>query len=124
MFDWMLSNYLKNCELLSDKVADAAREQWKLVEAQSRFGLALWSAMLGRSEPVPSSNSPQDGVPQPGSKNPPDNLAKAAAERLKEGLAPPREIYDVRNRGRIDWSTVPDWAKPVDPEMFEGSHEG
>jgi len=124
MFDWMLAGYLRNYELLSERVADATREQWNLVEAQSRFGLALWNAMLGCSRPVPPSGEPQGEVPQPARANPPDNLAKVTAERLKEGLAPPREIYDVRNRGRIDWSSVPDWAKPIDPEMFEGSHEG
>ena len=47
-----------------------------------------------------------------------------ARQRTQQGLAPPREIYDVRNRGRIDWSNVPDWAKAVDPELFEGAHEG
>jgi hypothetical protein len=52
-------------------------------------------------------------------------LEAKALERLRNGLAPPREIYDVQNRGRIDWARVPDWAKPADPESFEGcAHEG
>jgi hypothetical protein len=108
MWDWMLASY----------VADATQEQWKFIAAQSRFGLDLWTAMLGNSQPVPFLSSPAEKEKSPAS------LEKVAAERLKEGFAPPREIYDIRNRGRIDWSGVPDWAKPVDPEIFEGGHEG
>jgi hypothetical protein len=44
---------------------------------------------------------------------------------MRQGLAPPREVYEVQNRGRIDWTTAPDWARPADPELFEGcGHEG
>lgn len=124
MFDWMLAGWLRNYELLSERVTDVTREQWKFVEGQFHFGLTMWYAMLGCSRPVTPSCEPQGEIPQPARACPPDSLEKMTAERLKEGLAPPREIYDVRNRGRIDWSSVPDWAKPIDPEMFEGSHEG
>jgi hypothetical protein len=55
----------------------------------------------------------------------PEDLIKVAKERLSKGLAPPREIYDVQNRDRIDWGNVPDWARSIDPELFEGcAHEG
>lgn len=53
-----------------------------------------------------------------------ETLEQLTARRLQAGLAPPREIYDVRNRGRIDWSHVPIWAIAPDPEIFEGAHEG
>ena len=34
-------------------------------------------------------------------------------------------IYQMPYRNRIDWSEFPDWARPSDPEMFEGTgHEG
>ena len=37
----------------------------------------------------------------------------------------PREVYQAPYRNLIDWSRFPDWARPSDPEMFEGSgHEG
>jgi hypothetical protein len=53
-----------------------------------------------------------------------DLLARALA-RTKKGLAPPRECYQVPYRDRIDWSKFPDWARPCDPELFEGcTHEG
>ena len=48
-----------------------------------------------------------------------------ARQRTRQGLAPPREIYDIRNRNRVDWSTLPEWARPSDPDLFEGCvHEG
>lgn len=52
-------------------------------------------------------------------------LEKRAVERLRQGLAPPREIYQLPYRDRLDWSELPDWARPSDPELFEGcGHEG
>jgi hypothetical protein len=54
-----------------------------------------------------------------------EELIHRAEERAKKGLAPPREIYQSPYRTRIDWSRFPDWARPSDPELFEGcSHEG
>jgi len=41
-----------------------------------------------------------------------------ARQRTRWGLAPPREIYDVRNRHRVDWSTLPEWAMAPDPDIF------
>ncbi len=52
-------------------------------------------------------------------------LQSLALERARKGLALPREIYQLPYRARIDWSLLPEWARPVDPEVFEGSgHEG
>ena len=38
----------------------------------------------------------------------------------------PEEFVDlVQNRHKIDWSRLPEWALPLDPDVFEGcSHEG
>jgi hypothetical protein len=53
------------------------------------------------------------------------SLEERARQRMRQGLAPPREIYDSRNRDRVDWSTLPEWARPSDPDLFEGCvHEG
>jgi hypothetical protein len=53
------------------------------------------------------------------------DLERRATERVSKGLPPPKEIYNVHNRSRIDWSKFPEWARPVDPEVFEGcGHEG
>jgi hypothetical protein len=124
MIDWMLANCLRNYQFLSEAVTDVTRAQWKFLVAQSRFGMTLWNAMLGPSpQVVPSTAQPDKGV-EAGVASAPGSLERVATDRLKRGFAPPREIYDVQNRGRIDWSGVPDWARPVDPELFEGGHEG
>ncbi|HMF15034.1 MAG TPA: hypothetical protein VKE94_22110 [Gemmataceae bacterium] len=53
------------------------------------------------------------------------SLEVRARQRTRQGLAPPRELYDIRNRNRVDWSTLPEWAMPPDPDIFEGcAHEG
>jgi hypothetical protein len=52
-------------------------------------------------------------------------LLTLALERMKKGLAPPREIYLAPYRDQIDWAAFPDWARPSDPDLFEGcTHEG
>ena len=52
-------------------------------------------------------------------------LADLAVARVKKGFAPPAEIYRVKNRNQIDWSLLSEWARPVDPEIFDGCcHEG
>ena len=52
-------------------------------------------------------------------------LERWAIERVGRGLAPPAKIYDAPYRERIDWTRFPDWARPSDPEMFNGNpHEG
>jgi len=124
MFDWMLASSERMYQLLSERVAGVAQEQCKFIEAQADFNLALWNALLGRSGSGAPACEPQGEVPQPARECPPDSLEQVTAERVKKGLAPPREIYDVRNRGRIDWDSIPEWARPSDPEMFQGAHEG
>jgi len=52
-------------------------------------------------------------------------LETLALNRARSGLAPPNEIYEAPNRGRVDWSKFPEWARPADPELFEECvHEG
>jgi hypothetical protein len=93
------------------------RNQWQLLDAQYRAGLRLLDALV--QSPVPPS-PPISGGPAES-----QTLERRATERLRQGLAPPREIYDVQHRGRVDWSALPDWARPVDPELFDGcAHEG
>lgn len=44
---------------------------------------------------------------------------------VEHGFAPPAEIYRVEHRRHIDWAAFPSWARPLDPEVFEGCcHEG
>ena len=52
-------------------------------------------------------------------------LIELTEERLSQGLTPPAEIYRVEYRRLIDWSKMPTWARPMDPELFAGCcHEG
>jgi hypothetical protein len=101
--------------------AEIFRDQWKLVDAQYRIGLELLDTLIRAPE------GPDLG-PGPAVTVPPEragSLEERVAERIRGGFAPPREIHDVQNRGRVDWSRFPDWARPADPELFEEcSHEG
>jgi hypothetical protein len=124
MLDWVLTSCLRNYQFLSEAVTDVTWNQWQLLAAQSQLGIRVWNAMLGGWPPMSPANDPQSKVVKPGMAGAPDSLEKVATERLKSGFAPPREIYDVRNRDKIDWLSVPDWARAPDPEMFEGGHEG
>jgi hypothetical protein len=68
--------------------------------------------------------------PNPNAPNAPDwetpeELAEIAAVRMRQGFAPPSEVYQIQYRSRIDWSEFPAWAQPLDPEAFDGCcHEG
>jgi hypothetical protein len=109
-------------QCLSRGLAGMARWQWLLLDAQFRAGLKLVAVMS--SEPVP----PPGREPETAARRAATDLKeieRQAAERASKGLPPPREIYEVQNRNRIDWSRFPEWARPVDPEVFEGcGHEG
>jgi hypothetical protein len=125
MSDGFFSNYLKNCQNLSTAMTGLMHKQWQWLNAHCRFGMNILGSVLGRvspRDPVPPGKKEANG---PAAPDTPENLEKAAAERLSKGLAPPREIYDARYRDRIDWNRIPQWARSVDPELFEGCvHEG
>jgi hypothetical protein len=87
--------------------------QWIVLDTGFRTAQAIFQA---------ASAAPGAAPPRPAKA---DDLIARATERMRKGLAPPREIYRAPYRDRIDWSQFPDWARPSDPEMFEGSgHEG
>jgi hypothetical protein len=98
--------------------------QWKLVASQYQTGLKLTEAVL--RIPVNKEASPEEKVEAMPQRS--DELRKLecrAAERVKQGFAPPKEIYEIPYRDRIDWFRFPEWARPSDPEVFEGcGHEG
>jgi hypothetical protein len=84
-------------------------QQWRMLDAQYKTGIELLGAVAG----------------EPAGLSALETLEQYALERARKGLAPPREVYNAQNRSRIDWSRFPEWAKPIDPELFEGSaHEG
>ena len=109
MSDAMLPHYRSVCESWSRAVTSMMWNQWKLLDAQYGAGIDLLGAVAG-SPAAPSAL---------------ETLEQYALERTRRGLAPPREVYNAQNRGRIDWSRFPEWARPSDPEVFEGcAHEG
>jgi hypothetical protein len=87
--------------------------QWIMLDSGLRAAQAIFQAASAAPGAAPPRRSRAD------------DLVSRAMERLRLGLAPPREIYQSPYRNQIDWSQVPEWARPSDPEMFEGSgHEG
>src|SRR5689334_3556457 len=122
----IFTSYFSRYQLLSRTIQDVFWNQWQWMCAPCRLGIEVMDDFLVRSR------RPDTAVDRPGPASPaaeptpgaaPENrldetLEQRALSRLKSGRAPPREIYDVQNRGRIDWSNVPDWAKAVDPELF------
>jgi hypothetical protein len=109
--------------------------QWKLFEVQYQVGLKFMEAALGgRTNPDPdagsrglSSTSLSPGIPSTSDEvaSEAKKFERLAFERVSKGLSPPREVYQAPYRSRIDWTRFPDWARPSDPELFEGSgHEG
>lgn len=99
--------------------------QWKIVASQCEAGVKLTEAALrvlpadrqaGPEERAEAASQSADGF---------RGLERRAAERVRQGLAPPKGIYETPYRDRIDWSRFPAWARPSDPELFEGcGHEG
>jgi hypothetical protein len=55
----------------------------------------------------------------------PEELTEVAIARMNQGFAPPAEVYQIQYRSRINWNDFPDWARPINPEAFDGCcHEG
>jgi hypothetical protein len=95
---------------------DAVRRHLNWIDTQFRLGV---NALHGLGAKAAKDDATQS-TPEPF-----QSLKSRALERMHKGLPPPREVYDAQNRSRIDWSASPDWARPADPELFEGcSHEG
>jgi hypothetical protein len=104
-------------EYWSHAVTDALTYPWKLWDAHCQIGMTLVQCMMDRG-PKPTSI-------EPGREASLSEVERLAVERLRQGLAPPREVYEAPYRDRVPWSDFPAWARPTDPELFEGcSHEG
>jgi len=97
-------------ECWSQTVTSLVGHHWKVLDAQYAAGIELLDTVAGR----PAATGPTL-----------QTLEHDALERTRQGLPPPREVYEAQNRSRIDWSQFPEWARPIDPEVFEGTaHEG
>jgi hypothetical protein len=118
-----MADHRSMCESWLDSLAQAVRYQWLLLDAQYRVGIELAKAMSaatsraapGREDERPAARGVEDWK----------EFERRAAERARRGLSPPKEIYQVQNRNRVDWLNFPEWARPIDPEVFAGAgHEG
>jgi hypothetical protein len=99
--------------------AEVLRAQWAFLDAQYRFGTGALKALLGGP-----AEGARPGAGPAGASSEAESLEDRARERTQQGLPPPRDVYEAQNRRRVDWSRFPEWARPSDPEMFEGGHEG
>jgi len=98
----------------SEMIASVLKCQVSLLKAQWQVCVHVAGGGLAIVPPV--AEKPLSSVKQ---------LEATAIERIKSGLAPPREIYELPYRNRVDWSALPEWARPCDPELFEEcGHEG
>jgi len=110
MIDSLFPQWEGVYERWSQAVAGLVRNQSAVFDAQYAAGIALLDAATGRA-----------AATQPTLQT----LEECALERTRQGLPPPRQVYDAPYRTRIDWSRFPEWARPIDPEVFEGTgHEG
>jgi len=113
----IFASWLSSYERLSRALTGMVSKQCEWLREQQQLGMKMWSAMMPKMTRRASTTAQASERKS--------TLEATALERLQKGLAPPREIYDVQNRGRIDWTRVPEWAQPADPESFEGcGHEG
>jgi len=112
------------CASWSQAVARMLTWQFTLLETQYRVGFNVVQASLAilggskgaATEQFAPAQQPKDDF---------QTLEALAFERVQQGLTPPKEIYSVPYRNRIDWAKFPSWARPTDPEIFAGAaHEG
>jgi hypothetical protein len=125
MTDQVFPNIRRLNHLWARAMVSMAWTQWTFLSAGFRFA----KRMMEPPWAIPADEGPRPppaveaAVPSPSGGV--ENLSRLAQERMAKGLAPPREIYQAPYRSQIDWSRFPEWARPSDPELFEGcSHEG
>ena len=106
----------------SHAAAETLTWPWKLFEMQHQVGCKIAeSALRIPGEPV-AADEPSAAT---SSLNDLPRLEALAFEQARQGHALPKEIYQAPYRDRVDWTRFPDWARPVDPELFEQcGHEG
>jgi hypothetical protein len=95
--------------------------QWQFFQAPYEVGLQILETVVHQPG-VPPSVASAAGMPL---EEEVQTLQRLALEQARKGLAPPRKIYQVPYRDRINWSAFPDWARPNDPDLYQGcAHEG
>jgi hypothetical protein len=125
MSDPVINNVRAIREYWARTVTSVMWNQWLMLDTGLRAAqMALALAVAGSAARAGSPGRFPQRAGQPAAAGD-EELLHRAEERARQGLAPPRVIYQSPYRTRIDWSRFPDWARPSDPELFEGcSHEG
>jgi hypothetical protein len=120
MFDELIANVRCVNRCWSRVTTGLLRGQWAWAGAGLRAADQLLGAAAEPLAPVGITATP--AAEAPGQL---DDLVGRALDRVGEGMPPPRELYDVKYRERIDWLRFPAWARPSDPEVYTGcGHEG
>jgi hypothetical protein len=121
----MSAHYFDVCRSWSRTMTGMAWTWWRLLDANSQVGIQLMQNLMGSSTGATPATGQEAGATPGADPVGPKDLEQRAAERLRKGLAPPAEVYQSPYRDRIDWLALPPWARPVDPDLFEGcGHEG
>jgi hypothetical protein len=120
MIDEVIANIRCVNRSLSRVTTDLLRGQWACLDAGLRTMDQLLSTAAEPPAPAGEATVPAaEGHGELGA------LEGYALDRARKGLPPPRELYDVKYRDRIDWLRFPAWARPSDPEVYTGcGHEG
>jgi hypothetical protein len=120
MIDEVIANIQCVNRSLSRVTTGLLRGQWAWVDAGFRTADRLLE--VAAEPPAPVGVAVQRAAEGPGGL---DALVGYSLERVRKGLPPPRELYDVKYREQVDWLRFPAWARPSDPEAFVGcGHEG
>jgi hypothetical protein len=107
-----------------EAVAGVVTQEIELFETHCQGSLKIMEAALRCPEGGPAGpDKPADAGAPPMDEF--QKLEAVALERAQKGFAPPKEIYGLPYRSRVAWDKFPDWARPIDPDVFEGAgHEG
>jgi hypothetical protein len=120
MIDEVIANIRCVNRSLSRVTTGLLRGQWAWVDTGFRTADQLLTA--APEPPAPAGVAAVPAAEGPGELG---ALVGRALDRARKGLPPPRELYDVKYRERIDWLRFPAWARPSDPEVYTGcGHEG
>ena len=116
MIDEMIANVHFVSRSWSRMTTGLLGGQWAWLDAGFRTADKLLGAGAEPPLPAGAAGPAAEGV---------DDLVSRALDRVWMGKPPPREVYDVKYRGEIDWLRFPLWARPSDPEAYTGcGHEG
>lgn len=105
-------------------LATMVREYGVLVDAQFELARKAFHATTATLTPVSkAARAPDKGKTPAGDSG--ALMVDVIDRRVRAGFSPPAEAHLVQNRHKVDWSKYPTWARPADPDMFEGcGHEG